>query len=41
VKVLVNAGPWLSVPPPGYGGIENVVDAVWPSAGKVAKVRGC
>jgi glycosyltransferase involved in cell wall biosynthesis len=23
--VLVNAGPWLAVPPGGYGGIENVV----------------
>jgi len=23
--VLVNAGPWLPVPPPGYGGIETVV----------------
>jgi glycosyltransferase involved in cell wall biosynthesis len=25
LTVLVNAGPWLPVPPPGYGGIENVV----------------
>ena len=23
--VLVNAGPWVAVPPPHYGGIENVV----------------
>jgi glycosyltransferase involved in cell wall biosynthesis len=23
--VLVNAGPWLPVPPPGYGGIETIV----------------
>lgn len=28
--VLLNAGPWLSVPPPGYGGIENVVAALVP-----------
>jgi glycosyltransferase involved in cell wall biosynthesis len=28
--VLMNAGPWLSVPPPGYGGIENVVAALVP-----------
>ena len=28
--VLVNAGPWLSVPPPGYGGIENVLAALVP-----------
>jgi glycosyltransferase involved in cell wall biosynthesis len=25
LRVLVNAGPWLEVPPTGYGGIENVV----------------
>jgi glycosyltransferase involved in cell wall biosynthesis len=31
VKVLVNAGPWLSVPPPGYGGIENVVATLVPA----------
>src|ERR687893_98329 len=30
MTVLVNAGPWLSVPPPGYGGIENVVAALVP-----------
>src|SRR3954451_14705441 len=28
--VLMNAGPWLSVPPPGYGGIENVIAALVP-----------
>jgi glycosyltransferase involved in cell wall biosynthesis len=28
--VLVNAGPWLAVPPPGYGGIENVLAALIP-----------
>src|SRR3954449_6617566 len=28
--VLMNAGPWLAVPPPGYGGIENVVAALVP-----------
>lgn len=28
--VLVNAGPWLDVPPPGYGGIENVLAALIP-----------
>jgi glycosyltransferase involved in cell wall biosynthesis len=28
--VLVNAGPWLAVPPPGYGGIEHVVAALVP-----------
>ena len=26
----VNAGPWLPVPPPGYGGIENVVATLVP-----------
>ncbi|MBF8187949.1 glycosyltransferase [Nonomuraea sp. K274] len=31
MKVLVNAGPWLTVPPPGYGGIENVVATLVPS----------
>jgi glycosyltransferase involved in cell wall biosynthesis len=25
LSVLVNAGPWVAVPPTGYGGIENVV----------------
>ncbi|GAB3003069.1 glycosyltransferase [Amycolatopsis acidiphila] len=25
MRVLLNAGPWLAVPPSGYGGIENVV----------------
>jgi glycosyltransferase involved in cell wall biosynthesis len=30
VKVLVNAGPWLPVPPPGYGGIENVIATLVP-----------
>ena len=28
--VLMNAGPWLPVPPPGYGGIENVVATLVP-----------
>jgi glycosyltransferase involved in cell wall biosynthesis len=28
--VLMNAGPWLPVPPGGYGGIENVVAALVP-----------
>ena len=30
VRVLVNAGPWLPVPPPDYGGIENVVATLVP-----------
>jgi glycosyltransferase involved in cell wall biosynthesis len=30
VKVLMNAGPWLPVPPHGYGGIENVVATLVP-----------
>lgn len=30
MTVLVNAGPWLSVPPPGYGGIENVLATLIP-----------
>lgn len=30
LTVLVNAGPWLAVPPPGYGGIENVLDVLIP-----------
>jgi glycosyltransferase involved in cell wall biosynthesis len=28
--VLVNAGPWVAVPPPGYGGIENVLATLIP-----------
>ncbi len=34
ITVLVNAGPWLAVPPPGYGGIENVVAALVPELRK-------
>jgi glycosyltransferase involved in cell wall biosynthesis len=30
MTVLVNAGPWLPVPPRGYGGIENVVATLVP-----------
>ncbi len=30
LTVLVNAGPWLPVPPPGYGGIETVVATLVP-----------
>jgi glycosyltransferase involved in cell wall biosynthesis len=30
MTVLINAGPWLAVPPPGYGGIENVLAALIP-----------
>jgi glycosyltransferase involved in cell wall biosynthesis len=30
VKVLINAGPWLPVPPRGYGGIENIVATLVP-----------
>ncbi|MCZ8380088.1 glycosyltransferase [Mycobacterium sp. CPCC 205372] len=28
--VLINAGPWLTVPPVGYGGIENIVATLIP-----------
>ncbi|GIF71955.1 glycosyltransferase [Asanoa siamensis] len=28
--VLVNAGPWLPVPPRGYGGIENIIATLVP-----------
>lgn len=30
MNILLNAGPWLPVPPPGYGGIENVVATLIP-----------
>jgi glycosyltransferase involved in cell wall biosynthesis len=30
MTILMNCGPWLSVPPPGYGGIENVIAALVP-----------
>jgi glycosyltransferase involved in cell wall biosynthesis len=29
-RLLMNVGPWLEVPPPGYGGIENVVATLVP-----------
>jgi glycosyltransferase involved in cell wall biosynthesis len=30
LTVLINAGPWLTVPPEGYGGIENVIATLIP-----------
>ena len=30
MRVLMNAGPWLPVPPIGYGGIENIVASLVP-----------
>ena len=33
--VLMNAGPWLPVPPHGYGGIENVVATLVPELRKL------
>lgn len=30
MTVLINAGPWLTVPPRGYGGIENMIAALVP-----------
>lgn len=30
MKILMNAGPWLNVPPDGYGGIENIVATLVP-----------
>lgn len=30
LNILMNAGPWLAVPPNGYGGIENVVATLVP-----------
>jgi hypothetical protein len=30
LTVLMNAGPWLPVPPPAYGGIENVIATLVP-----------
>lgn len=30
LTVLLNAGPWLPVPPAGYGGIENVIATLVP-----------
>ena len=28
--MLINAGPWLTVPPVGYGGIENIIATLIP-----------
>ncbi|MDQ3714790.1 MAG: glycosyltransferase [Actinomycetota bacterium] len=30
LNIMMNAGPWLAVPPGGYGGIENVVATLVP-----------
>lgn len=38
LTVLVNAGPWMTVPPPGYGGIEAVVATLVPEL-RAAGVR--
>ena len=35
LTVLMNAGPWLSVPPRGYGGIEAVVATLVPELRRV------
>jgi glycosyltransferase involved in cell wall biosynthesis len=35
MKVLMNAGPWLPVPPRGYGGIENVIATLVPELRKL------
>jgi hypothetical protein len=34
VTVLMNAGPWLPVPPNGYGGVENIVATLVPELRK-------
>jgi len=34
LTVLMNAGPWLPVPPTGYGGIEAVVATLVPELRK-------
>ena len=31
LTVLINAGPWLAVPPAGYGGVENVIATLVPA----------
>ncbi|WP_433790360.1 glycosyltransferase [Actinoplanes sp. CA-252034] len=35
MRVLMNAGPWLPVPPAGYGGIENVIATLVPELRKL------
>jgi len=35
LTVLVNAGPWLPVPPPNYGGIENLLSYLIPELRKL------
>nr|MDT0657455.1 glycosyltransferase [Micromonospora sp. DSM 115978] len=35
LTVLMNAGPWLAVPPSGYGGIENIVATLVPPLRKL------
>lgn len=35
LTVLMNAGPWLAIPPSGYGGIENMVATL------VGELRAC
>jgi glycosyltransferase involved in cell wall biosynthesis len=34
MRVLINSGPWLPVPPDGYGGIENIVATLVPELRK-------
>jgi glycosyltransferase involved in cell wall biosynthesis len=35
LTVLMNAGPWLPVPPHGYGGIENIIATLVPELRKL------
>jgi glycosyltransferase involved in cell wall biosynthesis len=35
MTVMINSGPWLPVPPKGYGGIENVVATLVPELRKL------
>lgn len=35
LRVLMNAGPWLGVPPDGYGGIETVIATLVPELRKL------
>jgi len=37
LTVLIDAGRWLPVPPPGYGGIENMLATLrcWPARVRV------
>ncbi len=41
LRIAMLAPPWLPVPPPGYGGIESVVDSRAPARARPGACNWC